>query len=142
MKRRGFLGFIGGAAVVGPSAVKNTVAQMPSGLGLPMSGDIRGYGGSVPTAAGIGSGDWRLEEIARLKRFITGELTDAERESERVNLIRSRETLINQHAAALVSVSAVSKIAIFNRDMRRLHREIDVLNNSSYLKQLMAEISK
>lgn len=139
MKRRGFLGFIGGAAVAGPSVAKNTIVQMPSGLGLARGAIGGGYGNSVPSAP---SGDWRIDEIARLKRIITGDLSEEEKEAARADIIRSKEAIISQHAASLVSVAAVAKIAIFNREARRLHREIDVMNSGLYLKRLLREMGQ
>lgn len=137
MKRRGFLGFIGGAAVAGPSAAKKVVTKLPSGLGLSNVASI-GMGYGSPQSSG---GDWRIEEVARLKRFLTGELTEDERQEERANLLRTRENLISQHAASLVSVAAVRKIDIFNREMRKLNREVDILYRSGYLTKLLREMN-
>lgn len=138
MKRRGFLGFIGGAAVAVPAAAKNAVTKLPGGLGLSnIAGMGAGYGGAIPS----NSGDWRIEEIARLKRFLTGELTEDEKQEERAHLLRTRENLISQHAASLVSVAAVRKIDIFNREMRKLNREVDILYRSGYLTKLLREMN-
>jgi len=138
MKRRGFLGFVGGAAVAGPTVAKNAVAQLPSGLGF--SAGAIGYGSNAIPPTGLSGGDWRLEEIARLKRFITGELTDEEKQEERAGMLRSHESLISQHAASLVSVSPVRKISIFNREMRKLSREIDVIYRSGQLARMLNEL--
>lgn len=52
MKRRGFLGFIGGAAVAGPSMAKAAVATGVEGLSI---GNAAGFIGGAPDAPYYGS---------------------------------------------------------------------------------------
>lgn len=123
MRRRGFLGFMGGAAVAGPSIAKQAVAQMPSGLGsAALPGPPMGYG-SIGQGVSIASDkSWAMKEIADIKRFLTGELTDEEKESrDRARLYR-REQIINQNVACLASVSGSRKLAIYSRRIE-LHNE-------------------
>lgn len=139
MKRRGFLGFLGGAAAAGPTMARNAIASMPSGLGVSGSAAPWGYASAGTAAQDPSSGDWRIDEISRLKRIISGGKTEEEAEQERVNLMHQREIIISQSTASLVSVSGVSKLRIFNKNMLRLNREIEVARSRSYLKQLMRE---
>lgn len=127
MKRRGFLGIIGGAAVAGPSIAKDVVASLPTGLTTaspPMAsmGYFSGQG-LAKAATTIGSeNSWRLQEIAEIKRFLTGELTDEEKESRNRQRLYRREQVINQNVACLQSVSGSRKLAIYGRRME-LHGE-------------------
>lgn len=140
MKRRAFFGFAGGAVASGPSVAKAVLSEMPKGLGISGGAYIGG-----PVSAGVASsapvGDWRLDEIARLKRFISGELTDEEKEQDRIEKLHRQEVIISQHAASLVSVSGVQKIGIFNRNMAKVQREIRLSNSKSYLASLLKQVS-
>jgi len=139
MKRRGFLGFLGGAAAAGPAMARNAVASMPSGLGVAGSGLSWGSDAEVAPSCASTDGDWRLSEIARLKRVISGEKNKDEAEQDRINAMHRREVIISQHTAGLVSVSGVSKLRIFHRDMQRLNDEIDVARSRNYLSRLIHE---
>jgi hypothetical protein len=73
VKRRGFLGFLGGAAVAGPSMVKQAasariadlnVASLSGGIGLPPWGD------AAPNSS-IGPGGDHAWEITRLTKLLS-----------------------------------------------------------------------
>lgn len=122
MKRRGFLGFMGGAAVAGPQLAKASVAELPSGLGNAVPGVIGGYGSlGQPTASGSDK-TWKLKEIANLKRFISGGLTDDEKEDRKRRRLYQQERIISQSVACLVSVSGTRKLEIY-RDRMEQHNE-------------------
>jgi hypothetical protein len=70
MRRRGFLGFMGGAAVAGPSMAKQALAQSVGDLSL--GGIGMSYGGlGVPLPASMGarsisSASWAASNLAKL----------------------------------------------------------------------------
>lgn len=143
MKRRGFLGFIGGAVAAGPATAKAVVAELPKGLGAigpmpPMGGY---YGNTLSQAVGDG-GDWRLKEIASLKRFLSGELTDEEKEQEKRRRLNFVYNSINQNVAGLHSVSGVHKMRMFDEQMFRLNARIERSERKGYLSRLLKEVSK
>lgn len=67
MKRRGFLGFMGGAAVAGPGMVKEAAAKTLADLSL---GGIGGFPPSSPYPSGainsLGQMEWASKELAKL----------------------------------------------------------------------------
>jgi hypothetical protein len=71
MKRRGFLGFLGGAAVAGPSMAKQAVAGVEA-MALPslaVDAPTASWGGSlagIPINGGDNHGDWLKEQIAEV----------------------------------------------------------------------------
>lgn len=66
MKRRGFLGFLGGAAVAGPSMVKQAAAASMADLSLVNMGLAAApIGNGVPLPGG-GSTDWAAGSLAKL----------------------------------------------------------------------------
>jgi len=73
MKRRGFLGFLAGGAVAGPSMAKQAVAGLAD-LALPGAGISGGYAGetagwkinSTGSPFSEAVSDWRLDRIAKL----------------------------------------------------------------------------
>lgn len=68
MKRRGFLGFLGGAAVAGPSMAKAAVTPVTEALSVPGVGMAGLYGG--PQGGSIAADD-TAGEIFRLKGMLT-----------------------------------------------------------------------
>ena len=138
MKRRGFLGIIGGAVAAGPSMAKNAVAQLPSGLGIESA--VLGSAG-VSSASSLGSGDWMLEEIANLRRFISGELTDEEQEDRRRAAMYARQSLISNRYAGLKSVADWRKVDLFNRDLQRLNEEINRSQARGRLASLLKQVA-
>lgn len=140
MKRRGFLGFMGGAAVAGPQVAKNVVQAMPKGVY-----DIAGYGsgGILATASGkIASSDrdWRLDEVDRLRRIITGQKTEEEMEAERETRLRNIEPLVSQNIMGLVSLAPAAKVRMHRHRMDEINHQAELLYTkrrlSEYLKEL------
>lgn len=123
MKRRGFLGFVGGAAVAGPSVAKNAVAKLPEGLGLG-NHIVASYGIPGEVGEGPGGGDWKIKEIAKLRRLLTGDLTDDEKEERRRSRLYSRQLRISHEVSVLVSVSGVHKLAMHEHRMEKNSEDI------------------
>lgn len=140
--RRKFFGLMGGAAVAGPAVAKEVVSKLPSGMGdLSMGRPLRGLHEvmSAKTAQGIGDGDWRLRQIADLKRLIAGDLTEEEKEDQRRARIEARQALVSQHVACLGSVSSVRKLDIYNDRLAALNDEINQARRQGYLSRLLRE---
>lgn len=126
MKRRGFLGIIGGAAVAGPSAAKAVVAKMPVGI-VDASATLLpsvGYSGSGHGQSVGLDRSWKLSEIANIKRFLGGELSDEEKEQRKRQKMYNRQSIINQRIAGLVSVSGVYKFDMYNREIAEMNEDI------------------
>ena len=139
MNRRGFFGLAAGAAVAGPSIAKNAIAELPRPIG---------NSGFLGSGAGISSGriypidtpvDWRLEQINSLKRFISGELNEDEKEDAKRQRLRRRESIISQHVTCLGSVSAVRKLDIYAERMDSYERAIKISESKGYLAKLLAQ---
>lgn len=143
MKRRGFLGIVGGAAVAGPSIAKEVVASLPAGLvapSVPMT--TLGYSsgkGLVCTTEPGSEHSWRLQEIAEIKRFLTGELSDEEKESRNRQRLYRREQVINQNVACLQSVSGSRKLAIYGRRMELHGEEMERVERQQRLHWLLRQ---
>lgn len=120
MKRRGFLGALGGAAVAGPSVAKNALAQLPTGLGQ----NVLGYGssGALDKCSPV-PGDWELSQIERLRRLISGQKTDEEREADAIERRENRNNIIGQEIASLRSVSGTAKLDMYERKMREIREQ-------------------
>ena len=140
--RRKFFGLIGGAAVAGPAAAKTAVAQLPTGLFsagaiAPLSHAPQYIG---EAACGTTSGrSWHLDEIARLKRLLSGDLTEEEKEQRRRSRLYNRHQSISNHWAGMQSVAAWRKVELFQRDMERVNDEISRSESESYLARLLRE---
>jgi hypothetical protein len=139
MKRRGFLGFMGGAAVAGPTAAKSVVGELPKSLGIGVPyGSMSGYGSTAVCSSS--EGDWRLGEVARLKRILSGDLTDEEKENRRRSRLYRQEAIISQNVTSLVSVSSVARMRIYHRDMERHNERVERSECRSNLFRLLKEI--
>lgn len=138
MKRRAFFGLMGGAAVAGPQVAKAALAEMPAGLG-------HSFGGSSPSvsydseASSIGGSNWKLKEIADLKRVLTGELTAGEKEQRKRDRLYQQERVISQSVASLVSVSGVRKLDIFRERMEQHQEKIRISHAQGRLHWLLRE---
>lgn len=122
MKRRGFLGALGGAAVAGPSVAKNALAQLPTGLGHTAPGiPPSGYLNAVDKSSI--SGDWELNQIERLRRLLSGEKTDEEREAEAIERRENRNNIMGQEIACLRSVSGTAKLEMYSRRMQAIREQ-------------------
>ncbi|WP_085033915.1 hypothetical protein [Ensifer aridi] len=140
--RRKFFGLMGGAAVAGPAVAKQAIAQLPQGLGMAI--DAHSRLGGPQEANGIcgHDKDWRLSRIAQLRRFISGDLTDEEKEELRRRKMHSRQSIISQEVASLVSVSGVRKLDIYNERLHRLHLEIELSENRSSLARFLKDMGE
>lgn len=142
MKRRNFLGFLGGAAAAGPAVAKAAIAEMPKGLGMvaspPMGSNLsRGIGLSDSS-----EGDWRMREIVDLKRILSGDLTDEEKEQRRRERMYALEAIVDQNVAVLISVSGPQKLAMRRDRVRLLQEKIRLSETQGYLSRLLKEMSK
>lgn len=146
INRRKLFGLIGGAAVAGPGIAKQAVAQLPQGLGAAI-GPSPPWGDALKCvdngcATITSSSDWRLDHIAELKRMISGDLTDEEKEDRRRRKMYDRQNLISQEVASLVSVSGVRKLDIYNERVHRLQNEIQRSQHQSSLWRYLKEIGQ
>lgn len=149
MKRRGFLGFLGGAAAAGPAVAKEALARLPVGMGDVVGGGFStvadGYGGGtgyLSAAEPTGGDDWRLKEIASLRRILSGDLTAEERGERDRQALEKRQHLISQNVASLVSVSSTRKLGIYNARAAAHHEDIARIRTQSYLQHLLMEVCK
>lgn len=99
MKRRAFLGFLGGAAASGPKLAQD-IAQVTARLPP--------EGGSVVGGVASASGDWKLSEITRLKSLLSGKSREA-RERDKVLRQAGAEMRERFRLDGLRSVSPASK---------------------------------
>lgn len=139
MKRRGFLGFMGGAAVAGPQLAKAAVAELPSGLGNAVPGVIGGYGSLGQPIASGSDKTWKLKEIANLKRLISGGLTDDEKEDRKRRRLYQQERIISQSVACLVSVSGTRKLEIYRDRMEQHNEKIQISEAKGRLHWLLRD---
>jgi hypothetical protein len=144
--RRGFFGLVGGAAIAGPSIAKNAVAELPKGLGAGLSSPVPpsgvSIGGSIGLAQKVGGGSsWHVAEIGRLRKYLSGDRSDEEKEEARQQRLYSRQTMISNHAAGLRSVAAWKKLDLYHRDMEALHEEIRRSQTQTRIWRLMKEMA-
>jgi len=133
MKRRAFLGFLGGVAVAGPQAAKSAAEMTMADLNLPGIGLLGGSGGYGALASAGDSSvrsynhvDWAKSSLKMLTGLKTPEI-------ERKKLEYHVHQL-DPNIAALRSVALVSKIRV-SRDAQfaqSQHRE------RSYLEGIIA----
>lgn len=141
MKRRGFLGIMGGAAVAGPAVAKNAVKALPVSLNGAGLGPVPYWGGDTAKATTAGHQvDWRLGEIERLKRLIAGELTDEEREEKRTQRLYALEPIVTQNVMSLHSVSAGRKVVMYRERMTAIHDQIETNHNHRRLRDYLKEM--
>lgn len=143
MKRRGFLGMFGGAVVAGPSMAQNALAQLPKGLGsaamsLPPSGYPGAYGQAVKDCAEGESGVWELKHIKRIRRLLSGQKTDEEREAEAIERRENRINVIGQEIACLRSISGTAKLNMYERKIL----EIRDMRQQYYWGRELADLMK
>lgn len=123
MKRRGFLGILGGAAVAGPDVAKGAVAKLPGA----MIGDAQliDYGRAPPTTVGMSLGKAsNFDYVAELKRQIAGELTDAEKEDAKRSALLAKRVIKEHDIALLVSVSGSHKLRMHYRMEQKVMRQV------------------
>ncbi|NTJ63515.1 hypothetical protein G6M50_38215 [Agrobacterium rhizogenes] len=141
--RRKFFGLLGGAAVAGPTAAKNAVANLPTGLfglsAIGPSGPAPAYQGETATLS-PSTGSWHIDEVARLKRFLSGDLTDEEKEERRRSRLYSRQQALSNHWGGMQSVAGWRKLELYNRDMELVNDEIARSHSQTYLSRLLREV--
>lgn len=141
MKRRGFLGIIGGAAVAGPAAAKNIIKTRPDSIGSTLG--ILREGPSMGAIATAGNGidrDWRLGEIERLRRFISGGESEEEKEAKRQQRLHAMEPIVSQNVMCLQSVSAATQVRMHRRRMDEIYREVEVIYSKRRLTEYLKEM--
>lgn len=122
MKRRAFLGFLGGGAVAGPKLAASIGEQVALSGGSPAFG----WGmGTLPVPASTSDGDWRVSRIAQIRRWFarSGEEDAKERRQLRQYQVEALERF---RLDSLRSVSAQHKMQMFiegniERQMRIRH---------------------
>ena len=144
MKRRGFLGVLGGAAVAGPGAAKQavTAAQSASLGGVARAGAIGGALARETPVTGLGGlqydhKNYLMQRVAELKRRISGELTDEEREERRVQNDR-RKVRFEIETGDLRSMAEGRKFA----RMARFAEAQDHERERFYARRSLAEVLK
>jgi hypothetical protein len=106
MKRRGFLGFMGGAVAAGPGMAKQAMVQIGD-LSIPMSGGIaRGFNtdpNEAPTYSG-GDDGWQMERWSTFQKFL---LSPEKLWKRRLD---THVNFLDPDIAQMRSISMVSKI--------------------------------
>ena len=145
MKRRGFLGALAGGAVAGPGAAKQaitaaskTVSGGRAGLALGVGNEVMGSSGN-PVSVGYDHKSYLLEQVARYKRVLSGELTDEEIEERNIESIAKR-VVFEIETSGLRSMAESVKFSRMNRYDRKLRDERERFyikrNLAQYLKEL------
>lgn len=123
MNRRSLLGFLGGAVASGPTLAKGIAADVS---GSAWTAQSAAYGVSAESV----SGDYRVTKIARLKRFLSGELDDDEKRHHRVSALHSIEDIERFRLDGLRSIAPAHKLRMLQagnqgrRDLiERIHAE-------------------
>lgn len=119
MKRRGFLGFLGGAAVAGPAAAKNVISTPALGSGNLASGMALGSYGSLAEAPSRGVFS-AFDRISKLKKLISGEETD---ERDPYDIASRRRIYAEHEVNALHSMSMPAKLRMLSRKMDVIETE-------------------
>jgi len=120
MKRRGFLGLIGGAAVAGPAAAKNAIATSALGSGN-LAGALALRGGGDPPGVSSGLGVFSTyERMAKIKRLLSGEETE---ERDPYSLANRRRVYAEHQVNALQSVSMPAKLQMLARKTDEIEAE-------------------
>jgi hypothetical protein len=140
MKRRGFLGIMGGAVVAGPGAAKQAVTAASRAS----TGGVASLGNGLSPPMGIISGardgvtgthkSWLLERVAELRRMISGDLTDEEIEERRVSN-EMRKVKFEIEVSGLRSMSETAK---YNR-MSRFANSQSEARERFYMKRQLKE---
>jgi hypothetical protein len=106
MKRRSFLGFLGGAAASGPTLAKGIAsdAYFPT---PPMGGGW--IGGAVKSS----EGDWRPSRILELRRLLSGDDGGEAARNRRQNRLSQLEQTERFRLDSLRSISPSHKMSMF-----------------------------
>lgn len=92
MNRRGFLGFFGAGAVAGPKLAPSLLDGLTAKARVPLASTaIRAAAKAGESIKSSSVGDWRLRQIAHLKRIISGKDPDAERNRKMHQVIMAED---------------------------------------------------
>ncbi len=115
MKRRGFLGFLGGAVASGPTLAQG-VAENATQY-IPRVSTI----GSTGVESAGGNDDWKAKQIKRLKARLLGE----DEETKKLDSMERRErleTVERSRLDGLRSVAPAQKARMLNRFIENEYR--------------------
>ncbi|MCY1238367.1 hypothetical protein D9M72_511010 [compost metagenome] len=87
-------------------------------------------------------GDWKIKEIANLRRFLSGELTDEEKEQEKRRRLYTLQNTISQNVGGLKSVSGVHKLRMYDDQYHCLNDRIRRSESKGYLSRLLGEVDQ
>jgi hypothetical protein len=140
MKRRGFLGFLGGAAVAGPAAAKNAIAEalpISKGNSSLMSSIAVNQSYDFPPGIGSSAGGVfsAMDRIAKLRRMISGEET---REPDPYEHEQRQRIIAENSISTLRSVSVPVKLQMLARASDRIVAERQKKYWMQELKELMS----
>lgn len=119
MKRRAFLGFLGGAAAAGPSAAASLVEPLAK-ASLPL--DYMGTD-NPKFESSSSDGSWKISRIADLVRRLSGQKTKHEIEEERLSNLEMVGMAYRYQVDGLRSVSIQHKLEMIARMQRRRNAE-------------------
>lgn len=108
MKRRAFLGFLGGATAAGPQLAKGLAADAYFPSVPPMGGGW--IGGATKTSEG---GDWRQSRILELRRLLSGDDGGEAARNRRQNRLSQLEQAERFRLDSLRSISPSHKMSMF-----------------------------
>lgn len=110
MKRRSFLGFMGGAVASGPTLAKGLAEQATAGMPGVLS-QAPSFGGSVAMAS---DNSWVSAELAQVRDFLAGKDPERELRDKQRNLY-ALEARDRYRIDSLRSVSPSSRHAMFTK---------------------------
>lgn len=145
MKRRGFLGLFAATTVAGPKVAANVIKEIPHGLPIDhgfMSLSIGGETDQGMTTATLTRKPWRLVQVAKLKAFLSGQLTPEQKQEIIRAKLFHRQTVVSQGIAQLHSVSAIHKVAMCNRQMMKINVAIQKAHARGMIGRLLEEHSE
>lgn len=136
MKRRKFLGVLGGSAIAAPAVAKQAIAEMPKGLLGSGGASMAPIGYPVETSS-VGGASWKAQQIARLKQIISGEMDDEQKERIRRRRMYAKHHTISNHYAGMRSIADWKKLDCLNRDVEELERQIEKSDAQSSLWRIL-----
>ena len=146
MKRRGFLGIMGGAVVAGPGAAKQAVTAASrastGGVASLMSSSILGEGPDAEAdSVGITTHkDYLLERVSRYQRVLSGQLTEEEIQ-ERNLRNETHRVRFEIETSGLRSMAETSKYARMSRYAQQQKDERERFYAKRNLKEYLKELA-
>lgn len=128
MKRRGFLAFLGGAAVAGPGAAKNVTTKAFPITEAQIAGNLIAQSGPSYGQLGIFN---KFDRMMKLKRLIAGE---EQEDTNPFSSAHARQIKAEHAVNALHSVSHSQKINILQRRVKEIEAE---RNKAAWLAELL-----